>query len=137
MKKAGVGFALIALLVLGACRKEIRLEAVPALPVKVSGSARVRVVLTYDRNNTLIVHLTGVPQPESLGPRYTRYVVWIQPPGGQPVNAGQIRVEGGRAHVETLTPLRRFQLFITVEEKGDVQQPGPLVVFRRDKDVEW
>lgn len=137
MKKASLVFALISLLALAACRKHLRLEAVPGLPVQATGSADARVVLTYDRNDNIHVHLAGVPAPESFGARYTRYVVWTQPPGGKAVNVGQIRVENGRGSLETLTPLRRFQLFITVEEKGDVQQPGPLVVFRREKDVEW
>lgn len=135
-RRAALLFALVFALLgaLAACKRDIRLRALPALS---AGSAGFRVVLTYDRNNTLDVRLTGVPAPESFGAESTRDVVWTQPPGGTAVNVGQIRVENGRGSVATLTPLRRFQLLITVEQKGDVQQPGPLVVFRTEKDVEW
>jgi hypothetical protein len=122
------------LLLLAACKRDLRLQALPALK---SGSAGMRVVLTYDRNNTLEITLTGVPPPESFGPQFTRYAVWTESEGAAPVNVGQIRVEAGKGKLQTLTPLRRFRVLITVEEKGDARQPGPLAVFRTEKEVEW
>ena len=118
-------------LLLVGCKRDIRLQALPALQ---GGQASLRVVLTYDRNNTLDLRLTDVRAPESYGGPYTRYVAWAQPSAGVAVNVGQIRVEQGKGRLWTLTPLRRFYLLITVEEKGDAQQPGPLVVFRTQKE---
>jgi hypothetical protein len=126
----GKRIALLALLSMATagCSKDVRLRAIPALAG--SGHASVRVVLTYDRNNLLTVSLSGVKD--------SRYVVWTTPaPGGEPVNVGQIRVEGGRGRIETLTPLRKFTVIITQEENGEARKPGPGVVFQSDKEIEW
>ncbi len=129
--------AALILLACAGCRKNIRLQALPALQ---GGQGTLRVTLTYDRNNILEVRLTGVKPPESFGPQYTRYVVWTEVAGaaGPAVNVGQIRVEApGTGSLNTLTPLRRFHVLITVEEKGDARQPGPLAVFRTEKELAW
>lgn len=132
MKRAAVAVA--CLLLLTACKRDMRLQALPALK---AGNAGIRVVLTYDRNNNLEVNLNGVQPPETFGPQFTRYVVWTEVSGAPPVNVGQIRVENGKGKLQTLTPLRRFGILITVEEKGDARQPGSLEVFRTSKEVEW
>ncbi len=132
MRRAVAAAGLLLLLV--ACKRDMRLQTLPALK---SGNAGIRVVLTYDRNNTLEVNLSGVQAPESFGPQFTRYVVWTEANGAAPVNVGQIRVENGKGKLQTLTPLRRFGVLITVEEKGDARQPGSLAVFRSSKEVEW
>ena len=137
MRKSSVFVCLCGVFVLifaAARKRDVRLQALPALK---GGRASVRVELTYDRNNTMDIRLRGVKAPESYGAQYTRYVAWAQAPGGAPVNVGQIRVEQGQGSLRTLTPLRRFQLLITVEEKGDAPQPGSLVVFRTAKEIEW
>lgn len=132
MKRAAVAVA--CLLLLTGCKRDVRLQVLPALK---GGHAGVHVVLTYDRNNTLEVNLNGVQAPETFGPQFTRYVVWTEVAGSPPVNVGQIRVENGKGKLQTLTPLRRFGILITVEEKGDARQPGSLAVFRTSKEVEW
>jgi hypothetical protein len=109
------------------CQKDIHLHALPALAG--TGRADLRVVLTYDRNNILTVSLSGVKDG--------RYVAWTTPAGGDPVNVGQIRVEGGKGKIETLTPLRKFTVMITEEENGEARKPGPRVVFQSDKEIEW
>lgn len=110
------------------CAKTVRLRP---LPLAGSGRATAKVELTFDRNNTLDVRLTGVPEPSSLKPEYTRYVLWAATPDRRHiVNIGQLRVdEKKNAAIKTLTPLRSFILFITAEPSGEVMQPGPDVVF--------
>jgi hypothetical protein len=120
-------FLLGMLLAVAGCQKDIRLHAIPALAG--SGHASVRVALTYDRNNLLTVSLSGVKDG--------RYVAWTTPAAGDPVNVGQIRVEGGKGKIETLTPLRKFTVMITEEENGDARKPGPRVVFQSEKEIEW
>ena len=120
-------FLLGMLLAIAGCQKDIRLHAIPALAG--SGHASVRVVLTYDRNNLLTISLSGVKDG--------RYVAWTIPPAGDPVSVGQIRVEGGKGKIETLTPLRKFAVMITEEENGEARKPGPRVVFQSEKEIEW
>jgi hypothetical protein len=121
----------LVLLATDGCQKDIHLHALPALAG--TGHADVRVVLTYDRNNLLTVSLSGVKDG--------RYVAWTTPPGGDPVgdpiNVGQIRVEGGKGKIETLTPLRKFTVMITEEENGEARKPSARVVFQSEKEIEW
>ena len=124
----------IALLASG-CAKNVQFRPTPLAG---QGKAEVKVELTYDRNNTLIVKMESMPQPESIKPEYTRYVLWAAPPERtSAVNIGQIRVDDKRnATITTLTPLRNFILFITAEATGEVQRPGPDIVFEAPQ-TEW
>jgi len=124
-----------AILLTAACNRQIRLAP---LPLARGGEASVRVELTYDRNNTLRVQLSNVPDPSALNSAYTRYVLWVATADRQSVvNAGQIRVDENRkAEMQTLTPLRDFVVFITAEVRGDVTSPGPDMVFQSEA-IHW
>lgn len=117
----------LALLASG-CAKNVKFRP---LPMAGSATATAKVELTYDRNNTLEVKLVNVPDPSVLKPGFTRYVLWAATPDRQHVtNLGQLRVdENKKAAIKTLTPLRSFILFITVEVSGDVMTPGPDTIF--------
>lgn len=119
---------------LAGCGRSVRLKP---LPLAKGGEVSVRVELTYNRNDQLQIKVQG-PEPTVYGPNYTRYVVWVATPDrAQVTNVGQIRVEGGKGELRTVTPLRKFHLFLTVEEQGDVLKPGPQVVFEAPKEIEW
>ena len=126
-----VGAALLA----AGCAKRIRFDS---LPLARAGHATARVQLTYDRNNTLQVQLSNVPEPSALNPSYTRYVLWAATPDRKAVlNVGQLRVDvNKKAEIQTLTPFRNFLLFITAEPRGDVTAPGPDIVFET-KELRW
>ena len=117
------------------CAKRVRFNS---LPLARAGTATARIELTYDRNNILEVKLSKVPNPSALNDKFTRYVLWVATPDRQHVtNVGQLRVdEKNRADMKTLTPLRRFILFITAESSGDVMTPGPDLLFET-KEINW
>ncbi|MBI2819254.1 MAG: hypothetical protein HYX73_04675 [Acidobacteria bacterium] len=131
---AVVTLAMLAVLASG-CAKRVKFR--PS-PLAGKGTATAKVELTYDRNNTLEVKLSGVPDPAVLKPGYSRYVLWAATPDRQHiVNIGQLRVdEKMNAEINTLTPLRSFLLFITVESSGDVMTPGPDVIFEAPQ-TDW
>jgi hypothetical protein len=135
--RGGVARGLAFLCVAGSlgCAKNIPFDA---SPLAHGGSAQAKVELTYDRNNTLEVKLSNVAEPSTLKPEYRRYVLWASTPDRKNVsNIGQIRVDEKRkAEIKTLTPLRRFILFITAETSGDAITPGPDIVFRTDT-IDW
>ena len=126
---------LVAVLGGAGCAKRIRFAP---LPLARAGKATARLELTYDRNNTLQIELSNVPEPSILNDQYTRYVLWVASPDRQSVvNVGQLRVdEAKKAEIRTLTPLRHFVLFITAEPRGDVMTPGPDIVFQT-KEIRW
>ena len=116
------------------CAKRVGFAALP--PAR-SGKATARIELTYNRNDSLEVKLSGVPDPSAIKKEYTCYVLWVSTPDQKSVtNAGGIRVENGKASLLTLTPQRKFLLSITAEVSGDVTTPGPDVLFRT-KEVIW
>jgi hypothetical protein len=124
-----------AILIGGGCTRRMQFSPLPAAR---GGKATVQVELTYDRNNTLLIEMSSVPDPATLNSAYTRYVLWVATPDRQTiVNAGQIRVTEDRsAKMQTLTPLRDFILFITAEAQGDVASPGPDVLFET-REIHW
>lgn len=126
---------LFAVVTAAGCAKRVRFNS---LPLARSGTGAVRIELTYDRNNNLEVKLSKVQDPSALNTTFTRYVLWVATPDRQHViNAGQLRVdEKSGAAIKTLTPLRKFILFITAETSGDVMTPGPDVLFET-KEINW
>jgi hypothetical protein len=133
-RAAALALAALALLASG-CAKSVKFTP---LPLAGGGTATAKVELTFDRNNMLEVKLSGVPDPAVLKPGYSRYVLWAATPDRQHVvNIGQLRVdEKKNAEINTLTPLRSFILFITVETSGDAMTPGPDVIFEAPQ-TEW
>lgn len=116
------------------CAHKINLKP---LPVAKGGDVSVQVELTYNRNDRIRIELHA-PPPAAYGPNFDRYVVWVATPDRSVVtNVGQLRVEQNKGALDTVTPLRKFWLFLTVEERGDVLQPGPNVVFQAPKLIEW
>lgn len=125
---------LAASVLLSGCSRAVRLRPLAAAK---GGEASVRVELTYDRNDKLTIRISG-PDPSAYGANYTRYVAWVATPDrSHAVNVGQIRMAGNKGEIQTLTPLRKFHFFISVEEQGDVMKPGPLVVFEAGKEIDW
>ena len=115
-------------------------KSVPLKPTQLigAGSGSVKVELTYDRNNRLDLKLTNLPEPSSIQPEFTRYVLWVADSTGQnPVNTGQLRVDDKKAaKIQTLTPRRKYKLFITAEAAGDVLTPGARIVFESPV-IDW
>jgi hypothetical protein len=116
------------------CAKRVGFAALP--PAR-SGKATARIELTYNRNDSLEVKLSGVPDPAAIKSDYTCYVLWVSTPDNKSItNAGRIRVEGGKASLVTLTPQRKFLLSITAEPSGEVTSPGPDLLFQT-KEINW
>lgn len=135
-RQTGIAAILLAVaLFTAACSKSVRLR-----PTQLAGKGQgtVKVELTYDRNNRLDLKLSNLPEPSSLQPQYTRYVLWVADADrGNPVNTGQLRVDDQHtAKIQTLTPRRKYVLFVTAEAAGDTLSPGGEIVFESPV-IEW
>lgn len=84
-----------------------------------------------DNHNTkLDIKVHALAQPSSLHPPANVYVVWVQPPGQNPKNAGEIAVNNNLdGELKAVTPYKRFKVFITAEQNAQAESPqGPQVL---------
>jgi hypothetical protein len=95
-------------------------------------AARGTVHSETDRNgNTgLKVEVKHLAKPHDLQSGYSSYVVWVQPRGQSPTNAGELRVNDDlQGSLETSTPYKQFDLFVTAENNPRVTAPtGPQIL---------
>ncbi|MFB3813191.1 MAG: hypothetical protein ACE14L_03695 [Terriglobales bacterium] len=85
-----------------------------------------------DRNgNTGVrVEVEHLAKPHDLKPSYDAYVTWIRPRGEEPLNVGELRVNDElKGPLQTNTPYKQFDVFVTAENDARVTQPsGPEVL---------
>jgi hypothetical protein len=97
------------------------LVSAPSVP-----AAAGTVKTSTDKNGNTVVDLKvqRLAQPSALTPPRNVYVVWIQPPGKEPINQGELRVDNDlNGQFKTSTPYKRFQLFVTAENQAKVAEP--------------
>ena len=100
----------------------IRLSSTPTLPA-VAG--HVKFSATKNDNTQITLTVEHLPQPEKLTPPANQYVVWTRAAKYEPAqNMGALVVDKNlNGKLVTVTPLRTFELFITAEVSGQIQQP--------------
>lgn len=107
--------------------KKIPLQNTATVPAA-EGTA----ILDQDKNGNLELKLEvrHLAKPEQLNPPKQVYVVWIQPPGEQPHNAGALRVNDElKGEFRTGTPFKNLDVFVTAEDSATAATPaGPEVL---------
>jgi hypothetical protein len=100
----------------------IRLSSSPTLPA-VEGRAKFNA--TKNNNTRITLTVKHLPQPEKLTPPANQYIVWTRAAKDEPAqNMGSLVVDKNlNGKLETETPLHTFELFITAEVSGQIQQP--------------
>jgi outer membrane protein OmpA-like peptidoglycan-associated protein len=71
--------------------------------------------------------MSGLVNPQALGPYYTTYVVWSVSPEGQANNLAEMPFKSD-SDIEVTSPLQTFALIITAEPYSAVKLPSPVVV---------
>ena len=111
-------------LICSAAASDIPLIADPSVPAA-SGKAK----LDKDNNGNLRLKLEveHLAKPGALTPAKQSYVVWIQPRGKDPHNAGTLKVgDKLKASFEDTIPNADSEVFITAEDNPVTQTPsGP------------
>ncbi len=102
--------------------KDIRLSSSPTIP-SVAGYVKFKV--TKNNNTQITLTVKHLAQPERLTPPANQYVVWTRAAKYEPAqNMGALIVDKNlNGKLVTITPLRTFELFITAEVSGQIQQP--------------
>lgn len=84
----------------------------------------------HNGNTQVDITTKALAQPSALTPPENTYVVWFQPKGQDPQNAGALRVDNSlKGRLDTVTPHRQFKVFITAEKEPNPTKPhGPTVL---------
>lgn len=96
-----------------------RSAAVPA------AEGEVRFRRTPNDNVAIALSIKHLRDPQTLEPPAWAYVAWIRPKEGPALNIGALRVSRDQnGELQTVTQLRTFELFVTAEPTGEVEQPS-------------
>lgn len=113
----------------GSWSRRTALVAGPELP-SAAGVATFR--KAYDNGTLVELKVKNLAEPESLSPPGYAYIAWIQPSReARPQNLGPLVMgKGAVGELRAKTPLRDFQLFLTVEPASDAAAPsGPPLLW--------
>ena len=116
------GFLIICCMVGVAFAAEMPLIADPSVP-----AASGKINYEHDKNHNIKFHIDTqhLARPESLTPAKQAYVVWIQPRGKDPQNAGVLTVDQSlKGSFRSTTPYPTFDVFITAEDTPSADHPS-------------
>jgi len=100
---------------------KIPMAAAPSVP-----AAKGVIHTSHDNNGNTKVDLSVqyLAGPGSLTPAKAAYVVWIEGTGEAPQSKGELKIDKGRSgNLSFVTPLKRFDVFVTAEESAQVSSP--------------
>jgi hypothetical protein len=102
---------------------ESRLLTSPSLP---SVEGRAKFSVTVNDNTSIELTVKHLPRPERLSPPASNYVVWLRATKEADAQSiGALVVDKDlNGKLVTETALHSFDLFITAEDSGQVQQPS-------------
>jgi hypothetical protein len=78
----------------------------------------------------LRISVEHLPQPSSLSPPASAYVVWVHPPNMTPINVGELKVGNDlKATLTTSTQYQKFDVSVTAEQNSKATSPsGPEIM---------
>ncbi len=83
------------------------------------------------KNFSLEITSQNLASPDRLNPPGSNYSVWIVSKEHGTKNVGQLIVENGKENkFKTVTPFDFDEIFITVENQGDLQYPRGVEIAR-------
>jgi hypothetical protein len=147
MNQIAVGSAVLAMTagcLFGCSSSTVVLASSPRTP---ASQGEVKTKTTSDKNTQVTVTVKHLAPPEKIEQGATTYVVWVRPlgvsadqggrTGAYPerqqgegkneagvYNLGALKISKNLdGHLETITPFKSFELFVTAEASGAITQP--------------
>ena len=105
------------------CSSPTRLASSHDVP---AAKGTVKTEVSENGNTRVDLEVKHLANPRNISAQANTFVVWAAPRTGEsPQNLGALRVdENLRGTIETTTPLRNFQLFVTAESSPNVDSPS-------------
>jgi len=97
-----------------------------ASPDVPAAEGEVRLGNAENQNTLLELHVKHLALPEKVRPDAKTYIVWTRASASeaQPQNLGALQVDDERnGRIKAITPLKKFEIFITAETSPLVTQP--------------
>lgn len=95
-----------------------------------AGQGTVTAAKSENQNTALTIRVKHLAPAMRISDEARVYVVWVEPPNGAPQNVGILTVDSELdGTLTTLTPHRRFRVFVTPEPTGQVTEPSGQEVF--------
>ena len=116
------GILIICSMVAATLAAEMPLIADPSVP-----AATGKINFEHDKNHNIKFHIDTkhLARPDSLTPPKQAYIVWIQPRGKDPQNAGVLTVDQNlQGSFRGTTPFQTFDVFITAEDSPSADHPS-------------
>jgi hypothetical protein len=126
-------FVIVLVCLLESCSRKMAFETSSVVP-----AAEGSVKLKKDKNSNYLVKLdvVNLAEPQRLEPPKNTYVVWAETAQNGTQNIGQLKTSSGllsktlKSSLETTTPFKPTNFFITAEDNANIQYPGGQVVLR-------
>ena len=128
MRRASLAVFLTVLLVgLAAWAADVPMVASSLVP-----AATGKLSYEHDRNGNIKFNVStkNLAAPSQLTPAKNAYVIWIEPRGQQPQNAGVLAVNDNlEGSFSATTPFKTFDVVVTAEDNPTQTQPsGPEIL---------
>lgn len=125
--------ALFVVIVLAAaCARKIRFETSRVVP---AAQGTVKVKRDNNSNYSIKIDIRHLADPTRLRPPRSVYVVWIETSGRGAKNLGRLKTFSGlfsntlSASMEAVSPFKPTRIFITAEDRANIEYPGSYVVL--------
>ncbi len=131
MKTVNYVILAVFFIILASCATVTKFPVSPIVPAA-DGVAKIK----KDKNNNYVIDLsiTHLANPGRLNPPRKYYVVWMTTEQGNPINLGMLATNSkSKAFLRSVTSSRPTQIFVTTENAGNVNWPGPQELFRSKK----
>lgn len=115
-----------------ACSKKIRFATSTVVP---AAEGYVKIKKDDNKNYAITVVISNLADAKRLQPSRSVYVVWIDTKHNGLKNLGQLRSsssffsKGLEGTLNALTPFEPKRLFVTAEDKANVDEPGKQTVL--------
>ena len=101
-----------------------------------AAEGKVKVKKGKNDNYNISLDVIRLAEPQRLQPARSHYVVWMETEQNGTKNIGQLESKSGflsktlKAELNTVTPFKPKQFFITAEDEAAIQYPNGQIVLR-------